>query len=127
MKLRYQWYQMTFILVLCFNYVSAYVLAFIWQADHYFFALLITVSFLVGLVVKDYSKSLQYVISTFVVATILGIIVMAAPALMRGASHVIVDVVVLGYGGRAAILILLGFPLCVLITLMGCFLTKRGQ
>lgn len=127
MKFRYLRYQIVLMLVLCLNYTSAYVLAYIWQADHYFYAVVIAVSFLVGLAVKDYSKSLLYVISTLVVATILGIIVMAAPGLMRGASHVIIDVVVLGYGNRASIMILFGFPLCLLITLMGCFVATSVQ
>lgn len=103
----------------CLNYVSAYLLLFLWNESISYLIAVCVASFSIGTIVEDYPRSLLYSSVFQALGAIIAIGISTAPSAIYGAGIEIVDVAILWYGSIAIKMSLISLPLCVFLAFIG--------
>lgn len=112
-------------LALCVNYIFAHVLLYIWQIDFiYYLVTIVVASFLGGVVVINVTRSIFYTTSSLVVGGLIGIGITIAPLIMYQEDPIIIRALILYYSGDLAKILLFVMPLCIIVSVIGCFLRE---
>jgi len=111
------------ILALIVNYFWAFTLFLIWGESYYYYAVLLVTSLLAGIVITSFTRSFIYVCISLVGGAAIAIGIAISPPIIYGGDPLVTSVGILVYGSLVARLLIVGIPLCTIITVIGCSLS----
>jgi len=115
---------LTIMVMLLINYISAYCLIFIWKQYSLHYVVLLITSFLAGVVMREFTKTMIYVGSSFLISATIAVGINVTPLIVFNEDALIISTVIFSYAQLLARIMIISLPLCILSAMLGCFLSE---